>query len=485
MSFLKIFDGDVDLSNLYPDVDLSSNINDTLYATTPLNISGFTGMANSANGDYEADGQECNCIPSLTKKAATSNLLLSNSFNFLNLDSFYYFRSPSIISEDQSFDSLYAHPEFFSIKQDGNLFDDNSHYLNFKINSFDNSVTGDSIFGLIFDEGLAPKRFLNNLTSSFLALDYSFIFHSQGSEVIASAEQGFEIGLLAKQLDTFHIAPIGFTHTPQTVSPSSLPAIPFNDLNFEIIYGNSKSNFDYTGSIPYELGIYFKSPNDFTREASITNINLNLFNTKTKEFFLFKENDKTVISSEHCSTSNDASYIYSNDSIESEVHNFSSLNGSSSIFTNQSALSKILSEEFHATSSLMLHSDYDNLEDSLDSDPYGKTGAVFTKFQENQLNEYLGQMSEEVTLNIEGFIFKLNISENNIFDIKSFFQAFSDLVNLQHQLTGVYSEVYDLNNDFFFWRPKKGSEVVAFFEFQVNEQLIRVTIEPSIIDYSS
>jgi hypothetical protein len=399
----------------------------------------------------------------------------------LNLDSFFYFRSPSLNQRQNSFDSLYAHPNYFSIKEDSSVFNGHSHYLNFRIDSFENEQNGDSIFGMVFDDLNSPKQFLNDLTSSFATLNYSFLFKSD----VPENDQGFEVGILIKQLDTFFIAPIGFTNINKTPSNSSLPAVLFNSLNFENVYGNNDLNVDFSGYVPYELGIYFKSNNEIERQGAITDINLNIFNAKTKDFFLFKEGTKTAISTSHCSTSGSSNYIYSNESLETIPHNFNFLNGGSSIFTNQSGHSKILTEESHGSSSLIIHSDDDSLPDSIDSDPYGKYNALFTKFSEYQFNNYLSEMSNAVKLFIEGFSYEVDLLESEILDIISLFDTFSSLINSNYLNTGVYSEVYELNNDLFLWRPKKGPQVVGYFEILVNGEAIKITVEPSIIDYST
>ena len=218
MSFIRLFDGDFDVTKAFHSSDVQSNINDKFLSATPLKIYGFDGLASEVNGNYSLTGKTCNCFPSLEKSISNLNATLSNSSNFFNADSFYYFKSPSEYS-NTSFDSLYAHPDFFQIKNDNSKFSGQSHYINFLLNTKSGDTNSASYFGFLFDDenDVAKRKNLNyNITSATFNLSYSFISQN---------ERSFETGLLFKQSNNFFVAEFGTTGSSSSATSISLSMI--------------------------------------------------------------------------------------------------------------------------------------------------------------------------------------------------------------------------------------------------------------------
>lgn len=482
MSFIRLFDGDFDVTTVFHSSDVQSNINDEFLSATPLKIHGFDGIASEANGNYSLTGDICNCFPSLVKNVSTSNATLSNSVDFFNSDSFYYFKSPAVNS-NTSFDSLYAHPDFFKIENDSSKFSGQSHYINFLLDTDSGDSDSTSYFGFLFDDenNAGTKKYLNhNLSSATFNLSYSFISQNQRS---------FETGLLFKQSNNFFVLNFGSTGSDSTATPITLSKS-YNDFNFTLIYGELGASFDTSGQTPFEVGVYFKDSSGGDRRGLATNFVLQINNIAPKKYYLFNHNDKAVISDVNCSVSNDANYIYSDQPINAHCHYFYPNNGSTALFTNQKGYAVNYGLESQAVSSKTLNSDSDSLIDSLDfNDPYGMQNASYSLLNESSFTTASIEYNERLDIILEGFKYTYDGSDsrilldNNILNITTMFEYISNIINLESSNTGIRALKDPNSNDLIFWRPKGGSSVSGYASVYLNSGTVNLPINTTTDNY--
>ena len=485
MSFIRLFDGDLDLSSSYPGSNLKSNISDELISGTPLKISGFTGLASEANGNYFINGATCNCHPALENSTSASNVALSNSSDFSNSDSFYYFRSPSALNNNNTFDSLYAHPNYFKVVSDSAKFSGASHYLDFSLETDASNSNSSSYFAFVFDdENLNNvKKYLNyNLSSSTLNLSLSFINKTAGSP-------GFDCGLIFKQSGNFFAISMG-----STGSSSSATSLSFSKTASSqtptFVYGSSSSSLDLSGQTPYEIGVYFKDVKNGHVDALATNFNLSITNVTPKKYFIFNKDNKTVISDKICDVAGNAHYIYSNSALNSTSYIFSSSSGSTSLFSNQKAYGVNYGTESEATTHYVRNSDADATLDSLDADPHGKTGASFSVLPESGFTSAGISYNIKIDFVLEGFKFEFDgtnngiLNSNSIIDVETLFIYIAILINTKTSETGIRAEKYSGSSDLIFWRPKGGPYVSAYANAYVSNAEIRIASQNSNYNYS-
>lgn len=457
MSFIKLFDGDLDLSSKYPGQNLTPNISDKLFAATPLKIYGFNGLASEVNGNYSLTGETCNCFPSLEKNTSILNATLTSSSNFFNSDSFHYFQSPSVKGTN-TYDSLYAHPDFFTINKDSSKFSGQSHYINFSLNTDVSNSNSNAIFGFLFDDenNNLDKKYLNyNLLNSTIQIGYSFISENSKS---------FSTGLLIKQLNNTFILDFGSTGSNATASAISLSKN-IASSTFDLIHGATGSSLDLSGKTPFELGVYFKDSSSGNSKGLATNFSVQINNISPQKYYIFNKDNKTVISDEHCSISGSSNYIYSTENLNDHCHYFNPSNGSTALFTNQKGYAVNYGLESKATTSFIKNSDADATIDSLDTDPYGMYGAGYSVLSESLFSNLSIGADNKMDFTIEGFKYSYDgtdnslTSSNNITDIPSMFKYIATLINAKTLETGVRAEKYPLSDDLIFWRPKGGDFV--------------------------
>lgn len=480
MSFIRLFDGDLDLSNFYPGQNLTPNISDKIFSSTPLKIYGFNDLAKEANGNYFLNGEECNCYPTLEKSVSSSSATLTNSSNFFNADTFYYFRSPSIKS-NQSYDSLFAHPDFFKIVEDSSKFTGHSHYINFLLDTNKDKPDTTAYFIFIFDdeENSFKKKYLNyNLSEATLTLSYLFS---------SLNERSFSTGLLFKQSNNFFTLDFGLTSSSSSPGSFSSSKV-VSSSTFTLLYGESGSTLDLSGKTPYEVGVYFKDSASGDYRGLATNFKLQINGLTEKKYYIFNKDNKTVISDTKCSDLTGSNYIYANESINSHRHHFKSSNGSSPLFTDQNGYAINYGIEKEASPINIKNSDADATLDSKDIDPYGRQGASYSILTENMLSSSGVTFESKIDFLIEGFKYSYDgtdtdlTSNNGITDIPSMFQYISTLINSKSSETGIRSDKYALSDDMIFWRPKGGPSVSGYCLVYLAET-IKLPIESTTDDY--